>query len=106
MMKGPKYRYAEGKLLPAEPGDVIVFNHGGDPVRDPTRIVFRCPCGRREVVVSLEKHKVIAFDEAGALTVEDSISNEGRGGIGLCHFFVRGGGASMVEDSTCPGALR
>ena len=72
-------------------------------------VVFKCPCGERQVYVASPPH-TITFDEGGLLTLDGSVgshADDSRGrGKNWCHFHIKGGEAKMCEDAQCPGGAR
>lgn len=69
-------------------------------------VIFRCPCGEREVYVKSPPH-TITFDEDGRLTLDGSVASTGHSersrDIGRCHFHMKSGEAEMCGDASCPG---
>ena len=90
-----KYARATEAELGTQPGAVVEWDDG---------VVFRCPCGERQVYVRSPLHP-ISFDPDGALTIDGSIGSNARGdhGTNWCHFYVCNGVAEMCGDAMCPG---
>ena len=69
-------------------------------------IVFKCPCGERDVYVASPPHE-ITWDDDGALTLNGSVGShedKARGrDANWCHFFIKGGAVDMCSDAQCPG---
>lgn len=78
-------------------GTVIPWNEG---------VVFRCPCNGRQVYVAAPPHK-IKFDEAGLLTIEQSVGSKKHKAqnraANWCHFYIKAGRGEMCSDAACPG---
>ena len=94
---------------PIPPGAAVPFCDG---------VVFKCPCGKRQVYVASPPH-TITFDDAGLLNLDGSVgskeqmrlsgeaphdNDEWRSrGPNWCHFWIENGESRMADDAKCPG---
>ena len=69
-------------------------------------VVFKCPCGERDVYVSQPPH-TIDFDDDELMTLDGSVGSrvdDSRDrAANWCHFWIRGGEHEMASDAQCPG---
>ena len=95
-----KYVKADEVVLGEREGAVVPWNNG---------VVFRCPCGERQVYIASPPH-TITFDEEGLLHVDPSLGYKARPDLdrptNWCHFNINNGIPSMHSDSKCPGSLK
>ena len=80
------------------PGAVYIFV-GDDGA------TFRCPCGKRQVLIKQPPHHV-SFDKEGVITIDGSMGYHKtmERPENWCHFSIENGLAEMHEDALCPGA--
>ena len=80
------------------PGTVVPWQKG---------VIFKCPCGERQVYIASPPH-TIEFDEEGILTVTASIGSKPDPSRdrkpNWCHFHIKGGVPEMCGDAKCPGS--
>ena len=113
-MKYSKADNVDMKRPLTEPGPVLAYG------REPSEIVFACPCGGREVYITSPPH-TIEFDDAGILvSLGGSVGSRPLNGPhefrmvhgttlhdlpkNWCHFWIKNGGIEMCSDSKCPGS--
>ena len=91
-----QYEKAPVKKL-GQPGAVVPWKDG---------VIFRCPCGERQVYVASPPH-AITFADDGRLTLDGSVGSRADASRGRpanwCHFHVKNGDVTMCEGSACPG---
>ena len=93
----PRYRKGEDDEGRIPEGIAVPWSDG---------VVFKCPCGERDVYVASPPHE-ITWGEGGTLTLKGSVgSREDKGrsrAPNWCHFFIKGGDVEMCDDAQCPG---
>ena len=71
-------------------------------------VIFRCPCGERDIYVAQPPH-TITFDEQDRLTLVGSVGSHEHPNHdpprpqNWCHFHLKDGAAKMCADAKCPG---
>ena len=92
------------RLIPDGSATRQQLNDGG-VLGDTDTIIFRCPCGIRQVCVKSPPHTITFADDL--LTIAGSVGSNPEPELGRgknwCHFDIKNGTATMYADAKCPG---